>query len=108
LRTPTETRNAIAYVLFNADKHFGPRQSAPVVPDPYSSAAYFDGFFELATFYRLKPPKRRAVGPPKGSSSDRADVPVTMPKGWLLRGGWRRSLGNRNSARMGSLRLGST
>jgi len=93
LRTPTETRNAIAYVLFNADKHFGPRQSGPIVPDPYSSAVYFDGFFELATLCRLKPPRQRAVGPPNGSGSDRADVPVTTPEGWLLRTGWRRSKG---------------
>jgi hypothetical protein len=93
LRTPTETRNAIAYVLFNAEKHFGSRQGGPVVPDPYSSAAYFDGFFELATFCRFKTPKRRAVGPPNGSSSGRADVPVTTPEGWLMRSGWRRSKG---------------
>src|SRR5882757_6289028 len=93
LRTPTETRNAIAYVLFNADRHFGSRQSGPLVPDPYSSARYFDGFFELAALCRLKPPKRRAVGPPNGSSSDRTDVPVTTPEGWLLRSGWRRTLG---------------
>jgi hypothetical protein len=96
LRTPTETRNAIAYVLFNAEKHYGSRQRGPVVPDPYSSAPYFDGFFELATFCRLETPKREAIGPPKGSSSDRADVPVTMPEGWLLRSGWRRSLGRRS------------
>jgi REP element-mobilizing transposase RayT len=94
LRTPTETRNAIAYVIFNADKHFGSRKSGPVVPDPYSSAVYFDGFFELATFCRLQASTRGAIGPPNPFDSGRADVPVTAPKGWLLRAGWRRSLGN--------------
>src|SRR5882672_10139505 len=94
LRTPTETRNAIAYVIFNADKHFGSRDSGPVVPDPCSSAPYFDGFYELATFCRLQASTRGAVGPPHPSNAGRADVPVTAPEGWLLRAGWRRSLGN--------------
>src|SRR5882672_7322390 len=97
LRTPTATRIAIAYVIFNAHKHFGGRKGGPVVPDHYSSAAYFDGFFELATFCHLQVSKR-AVGPPDASDSSRADVPVTTPEGWLLRSGWRRSLGNRTPA----------
>jgi len=97
LRTPTATRIAIAYVIFNAHKHFGGRKGGRVVPDHYSWAAYFDGFFELATFCRFKVSKR-AVGPPSASDSSRADVPVTTPEGWLLRSGWRRSLGNRTPA----------
>jgi REP element-mobilizing transposase RayT len=101
LRTPTETRNAIAYVIFNADKHFG-RKSGPVVPDPYSSAAYFDGFFELATFYRFTASHRGGAGPPNASESDRDDLPVTTPEGWLLRSGWRRSLRARPRLRPGS------
>src|SRR5882672_5215191 len=76
LRTPTETRNAIAYVIFNADKHFGWKRG-PLVPDPYSSAAYFDGFFELATFYRFTASHRGGAGPPNASESDRDDLPVT-------------------------------
>jgi len=93
LRTPTETRNAIAYVLFNADRHFGSRQGGPAVPDPYSSAAYFEGFFELAAFSHPQAPRQRAVGPPSDEASDPADVPVATPRGWLLRRGWRRTLG---------------
>src|SRR5882757_6030038 len=65
LRTPTETRNAIAYVLFNAAMHYGSTKSGSVVPDPFSSAAYFEGFFELATFWRrtlgIAPPARSRV-----------------------------------------------
>jgi len=51
----------IAYVLFNARKSTnGSPQRGPWCPIRYSSAVYFDGFFELADFYRYKPPKRRA------------------------------------------------
>src|SRR5258705_1505077 len=88
LRTPTETRNAIAYVLFNAEKHYGSTKSGSVVSDPFSSAAYFEGFFELATFSHPEAPRQRAVGPPSDEASDPADVPVATPRSWLLRSDW--------------------
>jgi REP element-mobilizing transposase RayT len=88
LRTPTEVRNAIAYVIFNAERHY---RSAPrrgdAMPDPYSSASYFDGFVALANFAGLRVPKRVAIGPPE----DSVDPPVTGARGWLLSHGWRRS-----------------
>ena len=71
LRTPAETRNALAYVLLNHRSHLA-RIHKPVRtsgPDPFSSAAAFDG-------WREAPPEPARVTPP--------------PRSWLLRSGWRR------------------
>jgi REP element-mobilizing transposase RayT len=72
LRTPTETRNALRYVLMNTQKHhrvIGDRNFA----DPYSSAATFDGFDrEPAVF------------------DDPQRWPRVPPRTWLLRTGWRK------------------
>jgi REP element-mobilizing transposase RayT len=71
LRTPTETRNALRYVLLNTQKHYrviGDRNFA----DPYSSAATFDGFSRVpATFADAQPWAR------------------VTPRTWLLGVGWR-------------------
>jgi REP element-mobilizing transposase RayT len=72
LRTPTETRNALRYVLMNTQKHYrviGDRNFA----DPYSSAATFDGFTRSpATFEDANPWQ------------------WVKPRTWLLGVGWRR------------------
>ena len=62
-RTPTEVRNALAYVLLNARKHYRQRRGRkpPVVLDGASSGLWFDGW--------------------KGRSA---------PRTWLLEKGWRR------------------
>jgi len=66
LRTPREVRNAIVYVLNNARKHFGLRHL-----DPFSSAAWFDGWRERV--------------------ATSADPPlVARARTWLLGVGWRR------------------
>lgn len=71
LRSPRETRNALAYVLLNARKHAG--QAGRTLParwiDPYSSARWFDGF-DVPT----RPPP------------DRVGV---RAQSWLLTDGWR-------------------
>jgi hypothetical protein len=75
LRTPREVRNALAYVLLNARKHWCQRTGTapPVRLDEASSAAWFSGW-------------TRSVQPiPSG-----APAPVAEPHGWLLRIGWRR------------------
>ena len=76
LRTPREVRNALAYVLLNARKHWRQRMGSapPVKLDEASSAGWFDGW------------ARRAQ--PPSSSSDPA--PIAPPRTWLLRVGWRR------------------
>jgi REP element-mobilizing transposase RayT len=75
LRTPREVRNAFAYVLLNARKHWRQRYGGPppVRLDAASSGAWFDGW--------SRPPpalERFAVSP------------VSRARGWLLREGWRR------------------
>jgi len=75
LQTPREVRNALAYVLLNARKHWKQRHGAapPVRIDEASSGIWFDGW-------------ARRTWPP--SSPD--PTPVAAPRSWLLRIGWRR------------------
>lgn len=81
LQTPTETRNAIRYVLNNHRHHVD--QRGAWLPDDwmdrYSSAIWFDGWssvVELDTHW-----KRMLAAIP---------VPVAAPRTWLLSVGWRR------------------
>jgi REP-associated tyrosine transposase len=67
LRTPREVRNALVYVLNNARKHLRAMRGL----DPYSSAPWFDGW-------------SAAPVQPEGTA------PITMPRTWLARVGWRR------------------
>ena len=79
LRTPTEVRNALRYVLLNARRHAAERGAhlrERVRLDPASSARWFDGW------------KRGTVGE---EASRSADLPaVRLPRTWLLGVGWRR------------------
>jgi REP element-mobilizing transposase RayT len=67
LRTPTETRRGLVYVLLNFRKHL---RAAPGV-DPRSSGAWFRGWR------------------PAGHASREAS-PVASPRTWLAAIGWRR------------------
>jgi REP element-mobilizing transposase RayT len=69
LRSPREVRQALAYVLCNANKHGGPR----VQVDWASSGRWFDGW------------RHGPLGLPEGPPS-----PVAAARSWLLRQGWRR------------------
>jgi hypothetical protein len=75
LRTPTEVRRAIAYVLLNARRHLT-KLGRFVDPrgriDPASSGRWFDGW---------KDRPETAVEMPA----------VSAPRSWLLRVGWRRA-----------------
>ncbi|MDJ0865964.1 MAG: transposase [Myxococcota bacterium] len=75
LRTPREVRNALAYVLLNARKHWRERRGkAPLVRlDEASSGRWFAGW------------KRRVPGPRPAGGRE-----VALPRSWLLRSGWRR------------------
>lgn len=73
LKTPAEVRNALLYVLQNAKKHGKAARTASFL-DPYSSAAWFDGFCD-----------RRARDP----TADGTWRPP-RPRTWLLAVGWRR------------------
>jgi len=74
LRTPSEVRHALAYVLLNARKHWRQRKGSapPVVLDVASSGAWFDG-------WKRPPPKTEPAG----------SAPVAPARYWLLRQGWR-------------------
>ena len=76
LRTPREVRNALAYVLLNARKHWMQRHhtAPPVRPDEASSARWFGGWT------RDLHPGRTPASPP----------PVAHARTWLLHSGWRR------------------
>jgi len=71
LRTPSEVRRCLIYVLRNASKHRGPTARAV---DPLSSAAWFDGFANR-----------------EAARHDAA--PVARPATWLVLSGWRRAGG---------------
>ncbi|HKA91203.1 MAG TPA: transposase [Haliangiales bacterium] len=76
LRTPTEVRRALVYVLGNARKHLAALgyKLPPSYMDEYSSAAWFTGW--------AAPPKRPAAEPP-----------IAPPRTWLLTTGWRDKAG---------------
>ncbi len=78
LKSPTEVRNALRYVLLNGRRHAGKlrRLSRAVRIDPASSGRWFDGWKRGARFESTNVTAR----PP----------PVARPHTWLLRVGWRR------------------
>jgi REP element-mobilizing transposase RayT len=78
LKSPTEVRNALRYVLLNGRRHAGKRWrlSGAVRIDPASSGRWFDGW-------------RRSAGVESGPAEVRPP-PVARPHSWLLRVGWRR------------------
>jgi REP element-mobilizing transposase RayT len=71
LRTPTEVRNAIAYVLGNHRHHAARWAGRVPEADRFSSAAAFDGWKRAPRIGEGDPP------------------PVSRPNTWLLRVGWR-------------------
>jgi REP element-mobilizing transposase RayT len=77
LRTPREVRNALAYVLLNARKHWRGRFGAapPERVDEASSARWFEG-------WRRRPGGRE---PPADGECE-----VGPARTWLLASGWRR------------------
>jgi REP element-mobilizing transposase RayT len=70
LRTPTEVRRALVYVLRNRAKH----GSTAFAGDPCSSAAWFDGFAG-------RPPVRTDPAPTVAASTE------LLATGWRARGG---------------------
>ena len=76
LKTPKEVRNALAYVLLNARRHFFQkhRRRPPVRIDALSSGTLFNGWtgaIELSS----------GSGPP---------LLISQPESWLLNKGWRK------------------
>jgi len=71
LRAPRQVRNTLLYVLKNCWQH----EESVQGPDPYSSAAWFDGWRERLPRWM------------RGEGASGA----ARPRTWLLRVGWRRS-----------------
>jgi putative transposase len=78
LASPREVRNALVYVLANFRKHA--RRALPGGVDPFSSAAWFDGYGtdQQLRFAARSPPCRDTI------------APVSSPRTWLLGSGWKR------------------
>jgi REP element-mobilizing transposase RayT len=79
LRTPTEARRGLVYVLLNFRKHL----RAPPGVDPRSSGPWFEGW------------RRRGGGAVDGRAGVRplGASPVAAPRTWLASVGWRRAGG---------------
>ena len=75
ISTPRQMRNVLSYVLLNEHKDRARQWQLVRGIDEYSSGAYFDGWADVSP------------GPPL--DAQRAP-PVTQPRSWLLRLGWRR------------------
>src|SRR5829696_1180165 len=76
LRSPTQTRNALCYVLQNARRHRERPDPRFNGMDPFSSAWWFDGWDDDSW--------REGIPPP--------DVkPVAEARSWMLREGWKRA-----------------
>ncbi len=80
LRSPTEVRAALRYVLLNMKHHRAESGERPGHggPDPYSSAVWFDGWLE--PFVPREPWQRELA---------REEAPTAEATGWLLTTGWR-------------------
>ena len=80
ITSPRYARNALSYVLNNARKHaerMGDREAMKrSFVDPYSSAAYFDGW------------KRECLK--NVPAPEEGPAPVVAAQTWLLREGWRK------------------
>jgi len=93
LKTPTEVRNSLVYVLQNARKH-GIHASGP---DPYSSGPWFDGWSGGARFRAALERQRATIEVTarrlwtRITGGERARfVPGPNAGTWLLRIGWQR------------------
>jgi REP-associated tyrosine transposase len=76
LRTPSQTRHALCYVLQNARRHHERIDPKWGGVDPFSSGWWFDGWRSGAWRTGQSPPEERTVA---------------QPATWLLRVGWKKS-----------------
>jgi REP element-mobilizing transposase RayT len=79
LRTPREVRNALRYVLLNRKHHAAEKKFAKFWIDPWSSAAWFDGWAQ--PIRGGEPWKRQLLA---------MDRPTEKATVWLLTTGWKR------------------
>jgi hypothetical protein len=85
LKTPTEVRRALAYVLTNQGRHSG--RPGEVRVDPFSSALAFDRWRELfgrAITFEF------SLWPESAIEAWHAEL-LAPPRTWLLASGWMRA-----------------
>jgi REP element-mobilizing transposase RayT len=94
LKTPREMRNAIVYVLANFRKHA--RRAPRSGIDPFSSAAWFDGWREWCLESGVPPPFTEPApwwrfenGVPAQDANSNTSHPWAA-RTWLARQGWRK------------------
>jgi REP element-mobilizing transposase RayT len=78
LKTPTEVRHCLRYVLLNRKHHAAEQKFAKNWIDPFSSAPWFDGWTAKVIAIEGWPENLVAY-----------DRPTASPETWLLRVGWR-------------------
>ncbi len=82
LRTPTQVRNVLRYVLLNARRHMSHKSRQGVVQlDPASSGRWFDGW-RLSARTLVSQARERPGGEVRA---------VAWPHTWLLDDGWRKA-----------------
>jgi hypothetical protein len=80
IRSPTQMRNVLSYVLANWRKHGADRSTTPGwLTDPYATGFAFDGWREQREGTQLWPPTVAAHG-----------LVVKPARSWLLTTGWQR------------------
>jgi REP element-mobilizing transposase RayT len=81
LRSPRETRRGLAYVLLNGRSHAvrAGREWLPRTADPFSTAAFFDGWLERPRLYAVRLGARAAPG----------EELCCPPASYLLRALWK-------------------
>jgi REP element-mobilizing transposase RayT len=83
LRTPTEARRGLVYVLLNFRKHL---RAAPGI-DPRSSGPWFGGWRQAGSSSIPRGGSAAPIAAPAHAG------PVEAPRTWLARVGWRRAGG---------------
>lgn len=71
LRTPTETRNVLRYVLGNHVRHLAEVGKIGIARDPFSSAVSTDAVSEARSWLLARGWLRARAGPPHGRSKPR-------------------------------------
>src|SRR5262249_48961775 len=80
LKNPTQTRNALRYVLLNRKHHAAEKKFSKTWFDPYSSAAWFDGWASPIRTTMLWQ-----------SALVEMEAPTAKATTWLLTTGWKRN-----------------
>jgi hypothetical protein len=88
LKTPADVRRALVYVFGNFRAHVPHAARASI--DPYSSAAWFDGFRGYDPTSGAPPLAETRAGVAASFETSRSESPVLPPRSALLASDWRK------------------